>query len=349
MGRASTVSYGGSENHVLRHVLWKLWRYRCYWCMNVKDFTDTQIDHIIPKSVSKLRLKKYLKAFALQDGYDLDDPRNLAPICAPCNGPGGKGSQDLTEVPAVHNKLNRAQNLRPQVIKQVLSFRSNRRLAESLLRVTEADLRELEARKLFEEQAPVIVQRLALLGEDKVDFETYLTEVVEIDNRPTLDVGVSLNSRGRIAATLLEKVCGCPLDNLLGSPVSDLLRQVRRDVQSAFEAIEGPAGPTNSGPPVEDFLRVEFDSIDFDSAAGELEFTLGGSFEAMLSASLVQDSWDGSELEDLQGDAYVTGTFSFVATWDRSMAFGEVDAGECWIQSWEIKVYVGPLTFHWSR
>jgi hypothetical protein len=342
VGKASSVRYGGGDDHVLRNVLWKLWKFRCYWCMNPKDFGDTHIDHIIPKSIEPSRLKEILEAFALPRDYDLDDPRNLAPICATCNGPSGKGSQDLVEVPAVHNKLKRANALGPRVIKQVLSFRSNGVLAESLLRVSEADLSNEDNRKLFEEQAPAIVQRLALLGEEKADFETYRTEVVELKDGTTVDVRVSLNSGGRTAAAILENVCGCPLNQFLAEPVVDVLSQIRRNVQSEFEAIEGPAGPTNSGPPVEDFMQIDLDSIDFSGVAGFIEFTLGGDFEARLSASLVQDSSDGSEREELQGDAYVTGTFTLAAMWDRSMAFGEVDAGECWIQSWDIDVDVIP-------
>ena len=57
--------------------------------------------------------------------------------------------------------------------------------------------------------------------------------------------------------------------------------------------------------------------------------------EQVLSASLVQDNLDGIGLNEAQGDAQVSGTFSFVATWYFSADPGGVDEGECWIKSWK--------------
>lgn len=54
------------NNTLLRHVLWQQWGSRCYWCNKLKDFTDTQIDHIIPKR-SRAELEVLLKAFGLCD------------------------------------------------------------------------------------------------------------------------------------------------------------------------------------------------------------------------------------------------------------------------------------------
>ena len=65
--------------------------------------------------------------------------------------------------------------------------------------------------------------------------------------------------------------------------------------------------PINAGPPVDDFTRIDVDSIKFGRNDSFFEFTFGGNFEASVSAPLVQYSEDGSELLELQGDAFVTG------------------------------------------
>ena len=332
MAASKSVRYG-RDNSLLRYSLWQQWRFRCYWCMRPKDFTDTEIDHIVPKSVGRSKLDELLKVFALPANYDLDDPRNLAPICPDCNGPNGQGRRDLAQIPAVGNKLGRAEEMRPKVISQVLAFRSNSKLGESLLRVNEADLGDAEARRLFEEFAPGVVQRLALLGEDKADFLTSRRESAVLGDDGFLNGDVSVNTRGRTALTFLEEICGCDLGEILGESVASLLKQVRASVQDEFEAIEGPAGPTNSGPPVEGFIWVDFDSVDFARSGENVQFNFGGHFELSLSASLVQDSPDGSELVEIQGDATATGRFSSDTQWNSSMKLGDLAFVETHIES----------------
>ena len=334
------IRYGIEDSHVLRYVLWSLWKYRCYWCTKPKEFTDIEIDHIVPKSISKSDLKEVAKALGLPSNYDLDDPMNLAPICPACNGPGGKGDHHQTNVPVVHTKLIKAQHLKPKVVAQVQSFQSNRRLAQSLLMVVEADISRGSARRLFEDQAPAIVQRLAGLGEDKADFLTYRTEAVQLVSGEMLDVRIILNSRGRTAVTLIEEVCSFPLNGFIKEPVIGLLCQVRQDTHVDFEAIRGPAGPTSAGPPMENFIDIDLDLVDFDGAHGEVEFTASGNFDASLSASLVQDSHDGADRNDFQGDAYVTGTFSFTASWGWKSGSRTIDVGECSIDSRDSDVSV---------
>jgi hypothetical protein len=64
-------------------------------------------------------------------------------------------------------------------------------------------------------------------------------------------------------------------------------------------------------------MRINLDSLDFERAGSIFEFAFGGEFEASLSASLVRYGEDG-ELVELQGDAFVTGRYTFAATWDSS-------------------------------
>jgi hypothetical protein len=148
----------------------------------------------------------------------------------------------------------------------------------------------------------------------------------------------SCRAKAKRAATILEDVCGGVVEDVVQEPVIDLVQQIHDNVQSGFEAGDSQTEPINAGPPVSDFMRIDVDSIDFDRAGAFFEFTFGGDFEASLSPSLVRYSWDGSELVEMQGDAFVTGRYSFVATWNSSNG-GQVEAGDCQIESWDFDVH----------
>lgn len=66
------------------------------------DFVDIQIDHIVPRSLSKEQIAELLARLGIEDEFDVDDPYNLAPICARCNGPAGKSGRDLLHLPVEH-------------------------------------------------------------------------------------------------------------------------------------------------------------------------------------------------------------------------------------------------------
>ncbi|WGW11868.1 hypothetical protein LWF01_17540 [Saxibacter everestensis] len=332
---SKAVRYG-RNNTLLRYMLWSIWNYRYYWCSKPKDFTDTQIDHIIPQSVSPSKRTELFKAFVLPDDYDLDDPRNLAPICADCNGPNGKGGNVLAPTPALGGKLEKAKRMRSDVIKRVNAFNRNSNLGKALLRVSESDLNNDESRRLFEELAPGVVQKLALINKDKADFQTWRTENVEVERQPPLEIVVSVNSRGRTALTILEEVWDCNFSEIFADPVDSLRRQIMDRTQVEFESIEPlSTGVTNAGPPSEHYIDITISPIDFSRVGSTVEFTFTGHFDTVLSASLVQGGPDGDGLDELQGEAVATGSFSFDIQCDSSMDAENLDIGEPSITSWQ--------------
>lgn len=335
---ADSVRYRVSgDNSVLRFVLYDLWKIKCYWCGRPKDYCDVQIDHIIPQTVKDERLQELLEQFCLPAEFDVHDPRNLAPICSSCNGPGGKGDKDLSHVPVVRNKLMKAERLRPTVIEKVKTFAVPGRVAAALILAKEADLNNPTTRRAFEEHAPAVVQKLAFLDEAKVDYLSFRTVEVQVEDHPTvlLDVDISLDVRARSATTILELVCGSTLEEVLQEPVVDLFQTIRWKIQTAFERTASRrGGVTIAGTPVSYFVRINVDSIGFERTGSFFKFTFGGNFEASLSPSVWQDSWPDGELVERQGDEYVTGTFFFDATWDRCEG-GDVDTSECRLNSWD--------------
>ena len=342
---AGVVRYQvNGDNLVLRFVIYNLWGYKCYWCLAPKDFNNIQLDHIIPQAVKDEALQRWKAQFNLPDEFNIHDPGNLAPICAPCNGPSGKGNQDLINVPVLHDKLRRARHLRSKVIEEVRTFANTNKLAEALILATEADLSNSATKQAFEEYAPAVVQKLALLDEAKADFVSFRTVTIQVDEnryRPELKVGISLRARERRVAAILEDVCGDMIDNVIQEPVMDLIQQIGERVQRELEDVrrnseeddDYPVEPITAGPPVGDFNMIDIDSLGFDRTGKFFEFTFGGKFDASLSASLAQYSADGSELLELQGDAFVTGSYSFVATCNLSKGVS-IEVGDCWIESW---------------
>lgn len=312
---ADGVRYkANGDNALLRFVLYDIWEYKCYWCGTPKDYNEIQIGHIIPQTVKHGQLQELLTRFSLPAEFEVHDPRNLAPICSSCNGRGEKGDQDLSDVPVVLTKLKKAEKLRSTVIERVRTFAVPGKTAGALILAIEADLSNPATRKAFEAHAPAVVQKLALLDEAKVDFVSFRTVEVRVDEdheRPDLKVGISLRASARRAATILEDVCGGVIEDVVWEPVIDLFQQIHDRVQSSFERVQGnfedfsndsdglpndakgllddldefpadfeaidyPVEPITAGPPVSDFMRIGIDSIDFTRNGPFFEFTFGG-------------------------------------------------------------------------
>ncbi|WP_055717101.1 HNH endonuclease [Streptomyces torulosus] len=327
----------GGDNSILKMVLLEQWQNRCYMCGRPKDFTDTQIDHLIPQSSSAAELRDSKKQYSLTSSFDLHGPENLAPICSKCNRE--KSNQTFKGAGVMLLALSKAAKLRPDVIAACKKFGSGTRLSNHLLRSIAADLTQTKAREAFETYAPAIVQKLALLDEDKADYVTY-HEVIIDDMHPDdfhdvfiPDVSLSLRTRGRTAMSILQDVCGCQLTDLLQPRVHDLVELLQSQVHHDFESITEPSR-TNAGPAEILHLQVTIETIDYHRYEPVLEFTFQGIFDAYLMAPLVQDTPNGDSIQDRQGEAAVTGTFSFTADWPISAQQGVLDISDCTIEEW---------------
>lgn len=328
------------DNSVLRSVLYDLWKGRCYWCNRPKAYGDVDIDHIVPRTIGADRLKELKAELLLSEDFDVHDPLNLALICRTCNGPGDKGSNDFSHVPRVLTRLRHAQKLRDAVVRRVETFTDAGAVASALLRAKAADLSDPNARQALEEHAPALVQALALLGEEKVEYTVFRSVEVDLGNGTGLEVEVSLDSSARRATTILEDVCGGTVEAVLQEPITDLYREIHADTESAFEGMEVPSGQMYSGPPVSTFMSIDVDSIAFQRIGTFFEFKFDGGFEASLSASLMRDDAHG-DLEDVQGEAYVTGRFSFTANWEAADDVeSDVHPSEPWIEDLEQELWV---------
>ncbi|MEP7736204.1 hypothetical protein ABKW28_00995 [Nocardioides sp. 31GB23] len=341
--RTSAISYGGKDPDVLRSVLHSLYKSRCYWCGKLKDFADIETDHIIPKTLRGRALEQALSRLGLPHDFDLNNPANLAPICGRCNGPGTKGSLDMTHLPVVASHLRTAQRFKPEVERRVREFTNRRGLAAAFVTLSAADLDDEQTRTFFKENMPSIVRKQAAAGDDLADFALYRVVEVEVGGGELLETAIELEYSSKRAAQLLETLGGVPIQTVVQAPIADLWQQIHDRVQSALEGTgdEEVWGPTTSGPPTAHYFRVDITAAESLRSKARFEFTFSGEFESHLAASLVRDNPHGwtTTILDLQGDAVVQGTFTFTATWDAGEGDDLPYAEEATIESWEQDVW----------
>jgi len=335
MRGGSSVRYGASDNAVLKLALWREWKSKCYWCREPVTFMSCQIDHIVPQVITDDELLHLKRHFGLPDDFDLHDPQNLAPSCASCNGPGGKGSSAYG-APVYLSQLDKAARHRPAVIARVQAFGRSGKVAEHLLQVINADLSRDDARQEFLEHAPAVVQILSMAGDGLADYRSFNRLEVEVDKFGSEQgVTVSLDERGRTTAALLEEVCGADLGSVLREPVVQLLRQVHTRAVDHFEH-RNLDNPISAGASISDWFVIELESLDFHRDGQQIEFTAGGVFEGNLLASLTRSDSRGDGLEDLQCEVVVNGAFSASVFWDLASALSDLEAGDCEIDEWRV-------------
>ncbi|MFJ3091424.1 hypothetical protein [Streptomyces sp. NPDC086838] len=211
-----------------------------------------------------------------------------------------------------------------------------------MLAAATADLSQPDIRREFLDTAPAVVRVLAMTEQGIGDYRSFREAEVCIDDEDGLwqRIEVALDDRGRLTIALLENLCAAELEDVLQDPVKQLIQEIRSRVTTGFESMDR-SDPITAGPPTSDFITLNIDSLDFLRYAGQVEFTFQGAFEAGFAASVVRSSSDGGGMDDLQGDARVSGTFSFVAGWDLADDPAQVHVGDCTIEDWEADLNVG--------
>ncbi|WP_167435578.1 hypothetical protein [Micromonospora chalcea] len=328
----------GGNNRLLRHVLRQVWESRCYWCRRFKDYSALEIDHILPRTSTTYERKRLNEAFALTEEYDVDALYNLAPICGECNK--DKGDQDLTQIPVIVSHIKKARRLEGKVSSRVRSFGKSSDIGTALLLAAEADLSDPRNRTTFEEAAPAVVQRLSELGADKADF--YVIRGVEVESRGRSHaIELKLNEEGRAAVKIIEGMVGADLEKALSAPLGDLLLRVEDSSGHALRGHDEGAGAPDVGSLEVDWPIIVIESVKFFAsppATVELEFD--GKFDARVTGTVTRTSDLGDELEDLQGEADVSGSFHFTLSWCPQYPIGQLDFDEAFLTSFDAETYL---------
>ncbi|OJF14555.1 hypothetical protein [Couchioplanes caeruleus] len=72
-----------------------------------------------------------------------------------------------------------------------------------------------KAHREFRENAPAVVQRLAEIDEDAIDFRITRIIMVDFDERDSMPVALTLDTRGRAAEAVIKDVFGSTLPDAL--------------------------------------------------------------------------------------------------------------------------------------
>lgn len=335
----------GGDNRLLRHILRQVWDQRCYWCHKFKDYLDLEIDHILPQVSSPEEKAELSQTLGVASDYDVHAVYNLAPICPDCNG--SKSGMDLTTTGLVITKLKKARDLAPRVNDGVQRFGRASELGEALLIVAEADLQDAQIQATFAEGAPSIVQRLLELGEDLADYLTHREVAVEIAEADHI-ISITLNRHGRAAVGVFEDIAGGDLDQALITPLEDVYFQMAEAIADAFRYHDETSG-ADVGSVSITWPTLSIETMTYTAAPpSQLWFGFDGSFEGLADAGVVRSTADGSELEDVQGDAEFTCHFAFSLEWEPSDAPGHFTFSEAALDEVHIEATVdGKRSTEW--
>ncbi|WP_160112701.1 HNH endonuclease [Mycobacterium sp. 3519A] len=313
----SEIRYrSGGDNGILKLALFDAYRTRCYWCGKPQsDYAAVQIDHIVPSSTKQDDLAKWLPPDRVE-GYDLDAPYNLAPICAPCNLK--KSNHDVSGFPVVATALHTALAKQEDVIRRAEFFEGPTAIAKFLKTIAAMDFDKSENISMFQEHMTPLVRRLAAIDPAKAhDFDELRTVWVGDPAEGTQQqVSVTLDVRDRRSVVVLEDVCQLTLDDALQQPVSRLRETIVEEAVSALESHEfKDRNEDVTVDEVDGDIDINIDKVGVERHGEVFSFTFGGEFDAVLSGSAVVASADGGSTESLQGDVFANGRFSLTGSW----------------------------------
>jgi hypothetical protein len=65
--------------------IWTAYGMKCFWCKKALEFTECQIDQVIPKSVTKIVLTSIIKDHNLGADFSTNSYANWVAACKPCS------------------------------------------------------------------------------------------------------------------------------------------------------------------------------------------------------------------------------------------------------------------------
>lgn len=65
--------------------IWKAHKTKCFYCYEDLEFKDLHIDHIIPESISGLKIKELILEYGLNESFTINGFENLVPTHRICN------------------------------------------------------------------------------------------------------------------------------------------------------------------------------------------------------------------------------------------------------------------------
>lgn len=322
------------QNRYLLAALLHVWGQRCYICSAVKDNSDYEVEHLVPRSFVKEEVRKLLDEYGSPEVkallFDVDAPHNLAPVCGRCNSE--KSDMDLVGSNRMMVLLERARKFEPLVVDRVRLLRSKGKVVEALSAIAIADISDPASRDALLKLGPEVVNKLrvaapqTLMGPSNYDYDDPYADSQEW-------VSATLDEQGRRARVICEDVHEGDFDGLLGAAVGEVKSAIRNrltDDICADLSADGHEYADLGG--VAGRLHMVIDQLRYK--VGEEAFEVSGNFFADGSTDVaVPDISADSGTVWMQRDADpIEGTFT-VDVWFQS-GKAEVGDAELGVEDW---------------
>ncbi|ATI36213.1 hypothetical protein CPI83_28795 (plasmid) [Rhodococcus sp. H-CA8f] len=325
---------GDSEaNAILRAALLKEGKGRCYLCRTRVTFAGSEIDHIVPWSISAANLepikKKYLPP-AQAERFGLHRAHNLAPICTTCNSTKSDGTFEDVEALAVW--LKRAHDRQAAVEKSVMDLRSEFGLMKSMSKLLAVDFSSASVQECLLTLGPTLIDRFrseapaVLEGLSAYVYRGEYSDHGCLDQRTFADGPlirpIVLDEGSRRAKVALEEVFRWDFDELLDIAFGAVECAIRDDqadqLRGALE--EGSSAELGS---VEGLMIITVNEVRIE----ERIVVVRGSYESDGSAEIaIVDYQNDSGTSGGQREVQSRGDFE-VPLWEEQARpeAGDVD------------------------
>ncbi|MFJ6950842.1 HNH endonuclease [Micromonospora aurantiaca (nom. illeg.)] len=305
--RPGEIGYRGTDDVVLRGALYEVWKSRCAFCTRPQAFYETQIDHVIAKTTTTAELQELIDFHGLTVDFHLHRPGNLVLICTTCNTKKGKRNLQARSISLL---LDEARSYTSEVDRLTREHVTARKVAKGLITAVRANLKDPKTCTEFLDNAPAIVQTLAVLDERKA--ADYLVDrSFDLDG---VDVSLSLNALGRTAEAIIASLCSGSLSEATADGVAQVLAKLTETVTSQFHrrgSDDADWRPTES-----EQMAISLDFSNYARRGDYLEVNLEGVLSAEFVASAAQSNDWGDGLVDLAAWGIVDCTFALALRWD---------------------------------
>lgn len=159
-----------------RWAIWTAYGMKCAWCKKALDFTEAEIDSVIPKSVSKIVLNSIVKDYALGQDFSINSTGNWVSACAKCAKARAKGA--FRPVPAMAGIFQMIRNSQQLIDGKLRLIEQQQPIEQMLKQLVE----KLERGEISKEDAEALVVPFlqAVEGAPKNAIEFRLSPIVRL-------------------------------------------------------------------------------------------------------------------------------------------------------------------------
>lgn len=176
MGKNSKQNFSSSQCWAI----WTVYGMKCFWCKKQLEFAECKIDHVIPKTVSKIVLSSIIKEYNLGSDFSASGYENWVPSCSPCLRARAKGAYRPT--PALPGLFKLIRINLPKIEAKVDQIERNQSIEAQLREIVQ----KLESGEVSQEYAEQVIGPFlrSIEGTPNGTVEFRLSESVRLFSSP---------------------------------------------------------------------------------------------------------------------------------------------------------------------